>query len=77
MTIATHQTITVGKFLVSPSSRVTDTGDFSASISIRSGRGAASHDRVFRFSPRFQTQEGALAYAMAEGRNLIRQQYAA
>lgn len=64
----------VGKFLVSPLSRLTEAGDYIASISIRSGRGSGSHDRVFRFLPRFTTQQGALAYAAHEGRCLALQQ---
>ncbi|MFN3810865.1 MAG: hypothetical protein ACK4S6_09625 [Roseateles asaccharophilus] len=42
-------------------------GGFSAAVSIRSGRGMASHDRVMRFVPRFDSQGAALRYAKAEG----------
>ncbi|HEX5805844.1 MAG TPA: hypothetical protein VFY31_05875 [Macromonas sp.] len=74
MTTTPEQSISVGKYLVSPSSKITDAGDFAASISIRSGQGRGTHDRVFRFSPRFATHEGALHYALAEGRSLVRTQ---
>lgn len=47
--------------------RQTDEGRYTASVSIRSGRGAASHDRVFRFMPTFATREDALDYALAQG----------
>ena len=63
----------VGKYLVSPLSRLTDTGDYSASISLRSGRGMASHDRVFRLLPRFSTRQAALNYAASEGHALALQ----
>ncbi len=62
----------VGKYLVSPLTRLTESGQFTASVSIRNG----SHDRVFRFIPEFSTKEAALQYAMAEGRRWIRQKFA-
>ena len=46
----------------------TDTdGRFVASVSIRSGTGAASTDRVWRFEPRFSNAEAALRFAANEG----------
>ncbi|UDF35646.1 UNVERIFIED_ORG: hypothetical protein LHJ69_00670 [Shinella sp. XGS7] len=42
-------------------------GGFSAAVSIRSGQGMASHDRVMRFVPRFESPRAALRYAKAEG----------
>ena len=59
--------IEVGKYLVSPMIKTDPDGRFAASVSIRSGRGQASHDRVMRFSPRFLSQRAALRYATAEG----------
>ncbi|MEY5098307.1 MAG: hypothetical protein RJA36_1026 [Pseudomonadota bacterium] len=67
------KTFPVGRFLVSPSARITESGDFTASLSIRSGRGSASHDRVFRFVPRFATREGALRYATSQSDGLLPQ----
>ena len=58
----------VGKFLVSPLSFLSEAGDYHASISIRSGRGMGTHDRVFRLIPSFSSQEAALQYAAREGR---------
>ncbi len=72
----TEKSYSVGKYLVSPSSQITESGAFTASLSIRSGRGSGTHDRVFRFIPTFSTREGALTYAATEGRSLLRQQYA-
>ena len=47
-------------------------GSFAASVSIRSGRGMASHDRVMRFTPRFISQRAALRYATSEGLAWVR-----
>jgi hypothetical protein len=59
--------IEVGRYLVSPMIKPHADGGFSAAVSIRSGRGMASHDRVMRFVPRFDSQGAALRYAKAEG----------
>jgi hypothetical protein len=65
--------IEVGKYLVSPMIKPQADGSFAASVSIRSGRGMASHDRVMRFTPRFLSQRAALRYATDEGLAWIRQ----
>lgn len=67
MNSLTHHPISVGRYLVSPLTRRTDGGRFTASLSVRSGRGSASHDRVFRFTPTFATREDAMSYALAQG----------
>jgi hypothetical protein len=72
MTTIREKTFSVGKFLVSPLTQRTDAGDFAASVSIRSGHGSGTHDRVFRFVPRFTTREGAHRYAAAEGLRWLR-----
>ena len=72
MTTTQEKTISVGKYLVSPLTRLTDAGDYCASVSIRSGRGSGTHDRVFRFVPRFTTREGARRYAIEQGVNWLR-----
>ena len=43
-----NNSMAVGKYLVSPLVRRLEDGLFTASVSIRSGRGSASHDRVDR-----------------------------
>jgi hypothetical protein len=63
----TTKSIEVGRFLVSPFTKPTHDGGYAASVSIRSGQGMASHDRVMRFTPRFATQRAAIAYATREG----------
>lgn len=55
--------IEVGKYRVSPLATQTDAGSFAASVSIRSGRGSATHDRVSRFSTLFDNAPAALHYA--------------
>ena len=58
-----HNNIAVGKYLVSPLAKPLGTGGYAASVSIRSGRGSATHDRVLRFSGLFDTAASALQYA--------------
>ncbi|MEW6706201.1 MAG: hypothetical protein AB1430_15255 [Pseudomonadota bacterium] len=67
MTTTREKTFSVGKYLVSPLTHLTDGGHYAASVSIRSGRGTATHDRVFRFTPRFGTRDGARRYAIEQG----------
>ncbi|MDH5204471.1 MAG: hypothetical protein OEY75_10520 [Hylemonella sp.] len=66
---------TAGKYLVSPLSRLSESGQYLASVSIRSGSGRGTHDRVYRFEPEFSTREGALQYAVAEGHNWLLQRH--
>ena len=55
--------IAVGKYLVSTAARQHSEGRFAASVSIRSGRGSATHDRVMRFSGLFESAAAAINYA--------------
>jgi hypothetical protein len=57
----------VGKYLVSPLTRRDAGGSYIASVSIRSGRGSATHDRVFRFLPVFPSRREAARYAKHQG----------
>lgn len=57
----------VGKYLVTPLVRPLQPAGFSAAVSIRSGRGSASHDRVLRLSAVCTTHREAHRRAMAEG----------
>ena len=59
--------IEVGRYVVSPMSQQLGDGGFTASVSIRSGQGEASVDRVMRFTPQFPSPQAALRYAKAEG----------
>lgn len=62
-----NNNIEVGRYLISPMSQARDGGGFDALVSIRSGRGMASVDRVMRFTPQFRSPQAALRYAKAEG----------
>lgn len=53
----------VGKYIVSPTVKAQGEGRFAASVSIRSGHGSATHDRVLRFSRIFDSAAAALHYA--------------
>ncbi|MGV8804002.1 MAG: hypothetical protein ACWA6Y_03455 [Polaromonas sp.] len=55
--------IEVGKYLVSPLAKLQGAGGFAASVSIRSGFGSGTHDRVLRFAGIFDTAAAALHYA--------------
>ena len=73
MTTIREKTFSVGKYLVSPLTHRTDAGGYAASVSIRSGHGSATHDRVFRFAALFRTREGARRYAEEQGLRWIHQ----
>ncbi len=67
MTLSLQNTLAVGKFLVSPLVTRTDSGRYAAAVAIQSGRGSATHHRVLRFVPRFDTRDGAQRYAVDQG----------
>jgi len=62
-----NSNITVGKYLVSPLTKRLADGCYAASVSIRSGRGSGTHDRVMRFERVFSTPDAAAAYAAEQG----------
>ncbi|MDD2546332.1 MAG: hypothetical protein PHI55_08630 [Burkholderiaceae bacterium] len=66
----------VGKYLISPLTRLLDDGRYAASVSIRSGSGRGTHDRVMRFIPSFSDQAAAVQYATREGLSWIDQRHA-
>ena len=70
-----EKAFSVGKYLVSPLTRLGESGQYTASVSIRSGSGRGTHDRVFRFLPEFATHEGAIRYAIAEGLSWLQQRH--
>jgi hypothetical protein len=59
--------ITVGKYLISPLTKALANGWYACSVSIRSGSGSGTHDRVLRLTRLFRSQVAAVAYATAEG----------
>ena len=64
--------LAVGKYLVSPLAKPLGEGGFVASVSIRSGKGSATHDRVMRFSGLFDSAASALHYATEHALGWIR-----
>jgi hypothetical protein len=56
----------VGKYLVSPLIKAVENGWFASSVSIRSGCGRGTTDRVLRFTRLFRCAKEAAAYAHAE-----------
>ena len=67
MNISKHRPISAGKYLISPLTKALDNGWFACSVSIRSGSGSATTDRVVRLTRLFQDSIAAAEYAIAEG----------
>ncbi len=65
-TIKTHS-LDIGKYRISPFCNPLADGQFRASVSIRSGHGSATHDRVLRLLPHFTTELAATQFALREG----------
>ncbi|WP_236598672.1 hypothetical protein [Ramlibacter monticola] len=61
----------VGKYLVSPLIKILENGWFASSVSIRSGSGSGTTDRVLRLTRLFRCAKEAAAYAHAEGMRWI------
>ena len=59
--------IIVGKYLISPLTRMLENGWYACSVSIKSGSGSGTHDRVLRLTRLFQDHLAAVRYATAEG----------
>ena len=59
--------ITAGKYLISPLVKLLENGWYAASVSIRSGSGSGTHDRVLRLTRLFRSKLAAVQYATAEG----------
>jgi hypothetical protein len=68
--------IAVGKYLVSPLAKPQGEGRYAASVSIRSGKGSATHDRVMRFSTLFDSAASALQYATEHALGWIKERNA-
>ena len=59
--------ITMGKYRIAACPRPLDCGRFAAQVSIASGSGRGTTDRVMRFHDLFLTHEAAAHYALAQG----------
>ena len=65
--ISTTPPITMGKYRIAACPRPLDCGRFAAQVSIASGSGRGTTDRVMRFHDLFPTRDAAAHYAMAQG----------
>ena len=63
--------ITAGKYLISPITTLLDNGWYACSVSIRSGSGSGTTDRIVRLTRLFRTALRAAEYAIAEGQQWI------
>jgi len=59
--------ITIGKYRIAACTSPSSKGRFAAQVSIASGRGSASTDRVMRFTDDFSSPDAAAQYALAQG----------
>jgi len=62
-----HMPVSAGRYLISPLTRPLDDGWFACSVSIRSGKGSATTDRVLRLTRLFRDPLAAAEFALAEG----------
>lgn len=62
----------VGRFHLSPGVRPTECGHYAASLSIRSGSGSGTLDRVYRFTPLFASPRAAARFALSQGLDYLR-----
>lgn len=67
-----HEPISVGKYRIASCARQTAGGAYAAQVSIASGRGRSSTDRVMRFIPEFPSLDAASRYAVEQGLNWVR-----
>jgi hypothetical protein len=65
--------VTIGKYRVAACPQALDSGRFAAQVSIASGSGSASTDRVMRFCDDFSTHDAAAHYALAQGIEWVHQ----
>jgi hypothetical protein len=69
MTTTTSSTspITMGKYRIAACPRPLEGGRFAALVSIASGSGRGTTDRVMRFHDHFPSHDAAAHYALAQG----------
>lgn len=59
--------VTIGKYRIAACPSLYFEGSYLAQVSIASGSGSASTDRVMRFTDNFSSQDDAAQYALAQG----------
>jgi hypothetical protein len=62
-----NHAITLGKYRIAACPRALPSGRFAAQVSVASGVGSASTDRVICFTDDFATLEAAASFSMAQG----------
>ena len=65
--------VTIGKYRGAACPQELAGGRFAAQVSIASGRGSASTDRVMRFCDDFSTHDAAAHFALAQGIEWVHQ----
>ena len=65
--------LTIGKYRIAACPQPLESGRFAAQVSIASGRGSASTDRVIRFCDDFSSHDAAAHYALAQGIEWVHQ----
>lgn len=63
--------LSAGKYLISPITKLLDNGWYACSVSIRSGSGSGTTDRIVRLTRLFRSAVRAAEYALAEGQQWI------
>lgn len=66
-----HSPLNVGKYLISPLTRAIENGWFACSVSIRSGSGRSTSDRILRLTRLFRDPGTAADYARGEAMKWI------
>jgi len=65
--------VTIGKYRIAACPHPLDDGRFAAQVSIASGSGRSTTDRVMRFCDDFATPDAAAHYALAQGIEWVHQ----
>jgi hypothetical protein len=64
--------VTMGKYRIAACPEQLPCGQYAAQVSIASGRGSASTDRVMRFHDEFATHAAAAQFSIAQGIDWVR-----
>ena len=67
------QTMTIDRFTFEPKALVEADGRFQAHLTVDSGNGTERTQRFFTFTPLFQSADRAIAYAMQQAREWMKQ----
>jgi len=62
----------MGKYRIAACPRLLSSGRFAAQVSIASGHGSATTDRVMRFHDEFPSHDAAASFAIEQGIDWVR-----